>query len=40
MGGINFAWLAEFWAQTGSVANWRYATFVRRLGEAAAPGGG
>jgi hypothetical protein len=33
-------WLSGFSAQTGSVANWRYATFVRRLGEAAAPGGG
>ena len=29
-----------FRAQTGSVAYWSYATFVRRLGEAAAPGGG
>ena len=37
MGGINFGWLAGFWAQTGSVAK---ATFVRRLGEAAAPGEG
>ena len=39
MGGINFVWLSGLWAQTGSVANWRYATFFRRLGEAAAPGG-
>ena len=29
-----------FRAQPGSVANWRYVTFVRGLGEAAAPGGG
>jgi hypothetical protein len=28
------------WAQIGSVAKRKYATFVRRLGEAAAPGGG
>jgi len=33
-------WLSGFRAKTGSVANRRYATFVRRLGEAAAPGGG
>ena len=33
-------WLFGFRAQTGSVAYWSYATFVRRLGEAAAPGGG
>jgi len=33
-------WLSGFRAQTGSVAYWCYATFVRRLGEAAAPGGG
>ena len=33
-------WLSGFWAQSGFVANWRYASFVRRLGEAAAPGGG
>jgi len=33
-------WLSGFRAQTGSVANWRYATFFRRLVEAAAPGGG
>ena len=32
--------LSGFRAQIGSVANWRYATFVRRLGEAAAPKGG
>jgi len=32
-------WLSGFRAQTGSVAYWSYATFVRRLGEAAAPGG-
>jgi len=41
MGGINFGlWLSGFRAQTGSVAYWRNATFVRRLGEAVAPGGG
>jgi len=33
-------WLSGFRAQTGSVAYWSYATFVRRLGKAAAPGGG
>ena len=33
-------WLSGFRAQTGSVAYWSYATFVRRLGEADAPGGG
>jgi len=33
-------WLSGFRAQTGSVAYWSYATFVRRLGDAAAPGGG
>jgi len=33
-------WLSGFRAQTGSVAYWCYATFVRCLGEAAAPGGG
>ena len=33
-------WLSGFAAQTGSVAYWSYATFVRRLGEASAPGGG
>ena len=33
-------WLSEFWAQTASFANWSYATFFRRLGEAAAPGRG
>ena len=33
-------WLSGFRAQTGSVANWRYATFVRGLGEATAPGVG
>jgi len=32
--------MSGFRAQTGSVANWSYATFVRHLGEAAAPGGG
>jgi len=32
-------WLSEFRAQTGSVTYWSYATFVRRVGEAAAPGG-
>jgi len=31
--------LSGFRAQTGSVANWRYATFVKRLGEAAVPEG-
>jgi len=44
MGGLKFGWLvgwlSGFRAQTGSFANWRYATFVRRLGEAAAPGRG
>jgi len=40
MGGINLVgWLSGFRSLTDSVANWRYATFVRRLGEAAAPGG-
>ena len=40
MGWINLiGWLSGFRAQTGSVAYWRYATYVRRLGEAAAPGG-
>jgi len=33
-------WLSGFRAQTGSVAYCSYATFVRRLGEAAVPGGG
>ena len=33
-------WLSGFRAQTGSVANWNYATFVRGLGEDAAPGEG
>jgi hypothetical protein len=33
-------WLSGVWAQTGSVAKWRYTTCERRLGEAAAPGGG
>jgi len=37
MGRINFGWLAGFRPQTGSVAK---ATFVRLLGEAAAPGEG
>jgi hypothetical protein len=39
MGGINFGWLAV-WVQahSGSVTNWKYATFVRRLVEAAALG--
>jgi len=38
MGGIKFGWLAVCVPrQTGSVANWKYATFVRRIGEAAAP---
>ena len=32
-------WLSGFQAQTGSVAYWSYATFVRRLGESAAPWG-
>jgi len=39
MGGINFGWLAVFRAQLGSVANWRYATFVRRWGETTVTGG-
>jgi len=33
-------WLSGFRAKTGSVAYGSYATFVRRLGEAAAPGKG
>jgi len=33
-------WLSGFRAQTGSVAYWCYATFIRRLGEATAHGGG
>ena len=33
-------WLSGFRAQTGSVAYWRNATFVRGLGEAAEHGGG
>ena len=33
-------WLSGFRVQTGSVANWRYAAFVRSLGEAAARGAG
>jgi len=33
-------WLSGLGAQTGSVAYWRNATFVRGLGEAAEPGGG
>ena len=33
-------WLSGFRAQTGSVAYWRSATFVRHLGETAAPGEG
>jgi len=32
-------WLYGFRAQIGSVANWKYATFVRLLGEAATRGG-
>jgi len=43
MGGMNFDWLAGCLgseSKNGSVANWRYAMFVRYLGEAAAPGGG
>jgi hypothetical protein len=32
-------WLSGFRAQTGSVAYWCCATFVRRLGEADTPGG-
>ena len=32
--------LSGFRAQTGSVANWKYATVVSSLGEAALPGGG
>ena len=40
MGGINFGWLAvRVRAQGGSVATWRYVTFVRCLGEPAMPGG-
>jgi hypothetical protein len=39
-GGTLVGWLSGFGAQTGSVANWKYTTFVRLLGEAAAPGGG
>jgi hypothetical protein len=33
-------WLSGFRAQTGSVAYWSYANFVRGLCEVAAPGGG
>jgi len=33
-------WLSGFRAQTGSVAYWRNETFIRSLGEAAAPGAG
>ena len=33
-------WLSGFRAQTGSVANWMYATVVSSLGEAAVLGGG
>ena len=40
MGDTLVSWLSGFWAQTGSVANWKYVTFVRLLGEAAAPEGG
>jgi len=41
MGGIRFGWLTVWIpTQTGSVANWSYAAFVRALGEAAAPGEG
>jgi len=44
MGVVNFGWLvgwlSGFRAQTGSITYWCYATFVRRLGEAATPGGG
>jgi len=37
MGGINFiGLLSGFRAQTGFVAYWKYATIVRRLGEATA----
>ena len=32
--------LCGFRAQTGSIAYWCYSTFVRRLSESAAPGGG
>jgi len=32
-------WLSGFRAQTGSAAYWSYATFFRRLDEAATPGG-
>jgi len=40
MGGISFgSFLSRFQAQTGCVAYWSCATFVRRLGEATAPGG-
>jgi len=37
MGGINFGWFAVW--LLSSVTNWRNATFVSRLGEAAVPGG-
>ena len=33
------SWLSGIQAQTGSVENWKYATSVGRLGEAAVPGG-
>jgi hypothetical protein len=39
-GCILVGWLSGFWAQTDSVATSKNATFVRRLGEAAAPEGG
>ena len=41
MGVLNFGWLTVwFRAHTGSVAYWFMRRFVRRLGEAAAPGRG
>ena len=41
MGGINFGWLTVWvLSQTGSVSACRYASFVRRFGEAAMPGKG
>ena len=41
MTGCNWlvVWLSGVCDQTVSVANWKYATFVRRLGEAPAPAG-
>jgi hypothetical protein len=41
MGGINLVGLLSlFSAHTDSIVNWRYATLISRLGEAAALSGG